>query len=184
MTDRTRLPNPDWSSAEKSYAISRTADVVPFVRVAGLVEIPLDDQEVDETLLVFLRQRQIEFALIDRLGQQLAGVADHVGLHFAQADALACQRSDALALVVEVRGLGFVDEDLKRDVELLAVLEDAGVEVGDAPRSRVEVHAFVEGADLALAADFRVFRALAHGPRDATDPFARFEHAHVVSEFA
>ena len=48
-------------------------------------------------------QRQIELVLIDRLDEQLVGVADHVGLDFAQPHALVGQRPGGCAFVIEVR---------------------------------------------------------------------------------
>ena len=88
MTERMRLPKPDCSSALKSWGSPALAAVF-LVRAIGGVEVALADKEGDEPLLVLGGQRHVERVLIDGLRHQLAGVADHVGLHFAQPDALA-----------------------------------------------------------------------------------------------
>ena len=153
------------------------------MRVVG-IEVALADQIVDEALLIFRRQRQIELVLIDRLDQQLVDRADEVGLDLAQADLLVRQRAGGVALEVEVVGVGFVEEDLHRNAELAAVVQHAVVRVRNAPRADVDVLAFVERADLALAAELRCARALAHRPLQAADALARFEHLVVVAKLA
>ena len=69
------------------------------------------------------------------------------------------ERPGGVAFVVEVRGVGLVDEDLQRDAKLLAVVQHAGVRVRNAPWADVDVQTLVERADLTLAADLGVFSA-------------------------
>ena len=113
------MPPTGWNIGAMSRAFDDRSDPVAeaglqqrpeVVRIAGSargvllvgairgVEVALADQEGDEPLLVLCGQRHVERVLVDRLGHQLAGVADHVGLHLAQPDALAGQRSDVRPL--------------------------------------------------------------------------------------
>ena len=64
-----------------------------LVEVVGRIEIPLRNKKADKPLLVLCRERQIEAALIDRLDEQLVGVADQVRLDLAQAHARVGQRA-------------------------------------------------------------------------------------------
>src|SRR5690606_7665566 len=115
---------------------------------------------------------------------QLARVADHVGLHFPQPYPRAAERSEVVALVVEVRSLALVDEDLERYAEFPAVAEHAGVPVRQPPRSAVVVLAIGKLAYLRFSpgADLGVRGTAAQRPVHPADAIARLEDVHVVSE--
>ena len=93
----------------------------------------------------------VERVLVEGLRHQLAGVADHVGLHLAQANTLAGERPEVRALVVEVRRLVLVDEELDGYAELLAVSKNAGVPVRETPGPAVVIQPLVKVADLRFA---------------------------------
>src|SRR6185295_4770219 len=84
----------------------------------------------------------------------------------------------------EVRRIRFVDEDLQRDAQLLAVVEDPGVRVRNAPRADVEMLSVVERAHLTftLWTNLGVLAAASDRPRESADAVARLENADVVSE--
>ena len=90
------------------------------------------------------------------------------------------------AFVEEVRRIVVVDEELQRNAEFLAVIEDASVVVRDPPWAGVEVLVVVERTHLPLAAfaRFGVLTAAPDSPADAADTLARLEHAIVVTELA
>ena len=52
--------------------------------MARRIEVAVTHQEFDELLAVVGGQRHIQLPLVDRLGNQLAGVADEIGFDFAQ----------------------------------------------------------------------------------------------------
>ena len=155
------------------------------VGVVRRVEVTLGDEERDELLLVLGAQRQSRAFWFDSLGQEFARVAEQIGLDFAEPHALARERTEILPFVEEVRGFGFVDEDLERYPELLAVAEHACVPVRQSPRTAVQVQALVEIADLLLArTELRVRGAAADRPVDAADAVARFEDRDAVAKLA
>jgi hypothetical protein len=92
---------------------------------------------------------------------QLIGVADHVGFHLAQSNALVGQIAASVPFIKEVRTIGFVDEHLERDTEFFAVVQNRGVRVRNSPRTNVDVQSIVKRAELTLSVDFGVCRALA-----------------------
>ncbi len=166
--------------------VAGSASRVLLVCVIRGVEVALADEEGDEALLVRGRQRHVERVLVDGFRHQLAGVAHHVGLHLTQPDLLRGQWSEVVALVVEVRRLVLVDEDLDGHAELLAVAEDAGVPVREAPRTAVVIETLVEVADLRFAAgsDLGVRRSAPQRPVHAAYAITRLENADVVSQLA
>jgi hypothetical protein len=153
--------------------------LVPAIRC---VEIPLGHEEVDEPLRIVGGQRQIELMLVDRFDQQLVGISDYVGLDFAQPHAPVRQWPPSPTFVIEIRRVGFVQKDLKRDAELLAVVQYARVRVRDPPRADIQVKPLVKGADLALSIELGVLGTAPDGPVDPADPVARLEHAKVVAK--
>ena len=94
------------------------------------------------------------------------------------------ERTECVSFLVEIIRVARVDEDLQGYAQLLAVPEHAGVCIGNAPRAGVEVLAFVESANLALAIDLLVAGAAPDGPAETADPVARFEDLIVVAELA
>src|SRR5262245_51807864 len=94
--------------------VARSTGSVLLISVVCTVQIPLIDEERDETLLVLLRQRAIELILVDRFGHEFAGITDHVSFYLAKPHALIGQRPDVVALEVEVGRLVLVDENLDR----------------------------------------------------------------------
>ena len=127
-----------------------------FVAVIGRIEIALCDEKADQPLLVLSRQREIQLPLIDRLDEQLVDASDQVGLDLAQPQPGICQRACGASLVVEIRAVRLVQENLQRNAELLAVVQHAGVRVRNAPGADVDVLPLVKGADLAFTADLGV----------------------------
>src|SRR5438552_5554133 len=104
-------------------------------------------------------------------------MADHVGLDLTQPHALVRQRARRVAFVIEIGGVRLVDEDLQRNAELLAVVQNTGMRVGDTPRPDVDILTVIEGADLTLATvDLGMFAAFADGPGQSADPIARLEN--------
>jgi hypothetical protein len=98
---------------------------VLLVGVIRRVQVAFANKECDKPLFVRCCQRDIERVLVDRFGHQLTGVADQIGLHLAQPNGLAGEWSEILPLVVELGRFVFVDEDLERHSQFLAVSEVA-----------------------------------------------------------
>ncbi len=140
----------------------------------------LGAQVVEEQLLVAGAEFGVQRALAHLLGQQLVGVAAHVGGHLHLLDRLAGQRARA-ALIEDARLVVVVVEQLHAHAELLGVVQVALVEVGDPPGAGVDVIAFVEVAGLRLAAHFGQLGPLAGRPRAAAEAVARFQHRHLVA---
>ena len=78
-------------------------------------------ERLQQDLLVFRRDRFIEPALRGRLGEQLGDLPLEIGFDVANALRLAAERARGMQqrIVIEL------DERLERDVEALAVIEDA-----------------------------------------------------------
>src|SRR5262245_37592645 len=109
-------------------------------------------------------------------------MTDHVGLDFPQTNALVRERAGGVPLVEEIGGIRLVDEDLQRATELLAVVQDAGMCIRNAPRADVDVLALVKCADLTFPADLGVLASATDGPRQSTHAIAGFEDPEVIPE--
>jgi hypothetical protein len=77
-----------------------------------------------------------------------------------------------------------LDERLQRHAEPAAIVQDGVVVVGNSPRPRIEVEAFVEGAVLRGAAEFRIDVAAPDRPVPAARSRVVFEHLDLVSRAA
>ncbi len=164
--------------------LAGAADGERLVRVIGGIQIPGLHEKVDEVLLVLRRHGEIELVLIDRLHEQLVDVAGEIGLHLAPADALLRERPGGLTLVIAVVALGVVGERLDAHAQIAAVVQDAGVHVGNAPGPHVHVETIVERAHLLLAtgAELGVRCTAAHRPVQSPDAVARLEDPEIVSQ--
>ena len=119
------------------------------------------------------RQLGIQRPLADRLGQQLADVAEVVGLRGPVADPLPGQRSgrpELLLVVVPGVRVG-IGEDLDGDAELPAVVERRVV-LRDAGGPGVEVLPLAEGRASGWAVDLGLRRPAADRPVPAARPVA------------
>ena len=128
-------------------------------------------QRLEQDFLVLLRNRVVERAFPDRLGQKLGRAAVEIGLDLADALRLAAEgvRRVQPGVVIEL------DERLERHPEPAAIVEDGVVMVGDSPRPRIEVEAGIEGAKLGRAAELGIDVAAADRPVPAARTIVVFE---------
>ena len=133
-------------------------------------------QELDHADRVVGAQLGVKRPLADGLRQELADVAEIVGLGGAVADPLSGQRPDgAVGRLVVVPAIGvLIGEDLDGDAELAAVVERRVV-LRDPGGPGVEVLALGERRGLDRPIDLGLRRPAADGPVAAAGSFARFE---------
>ena len=139
--------------------------------VLAVVEIAEAGEEVEEAGTVFGGEVVVEGVLVDDFGEEFgkvaAGVVDDLALFYGFAG-------------VEEGGLhegrpGGVDLDLEGDAELVAVVEEMGVDGRDAGGAGVEVAAVRPGTVLDGAVGELDLAAVADGPATAAGAVAGFK---------
>src|SRR5690606_11734644 len=109
------------------------------------------------------------------------GVPGHIRLQLVEPDALAVQVSGDVFRVAPRIEVDIVVVE-QRDVEFLAVVEEAAVVEGNAGRSGIPPPAFRPFADLLALSVLLATRPASDGPDVAADAVARFEDGDVVAE--
>ena len=132
--------------AGRRHAAARVAGALRAVVGERPVEVAVRAQELPQPLPIVGVETGVEGARGDRLRQQLGQEAAGVRHELAIADRPAAERG----VVVDPGVAVLVDEDLERDVELAAVVQQARVRAGNPRRAGVEVQVrlVVEVADL------------------------------------
>ena len=153
------------------------AGLVPGTVAVVAVERAPAPQCGEQHLRVLGRHCAGEAIGADGLGQHVRDGAVEVCLHRAVALRLAAERADAVQIGVVVD----LDERLERHAEALAVIQQAAVVVGDAPRPRVEIQAGIELAVLHGAAHFGVAVAAAQRPGASAGAVVVFQQLDPVA---
>ena len=132
--------------AGRCHAAARVVGALRAAVGERLVQIAVRAQELPQPLAIVGGEVGVESPRADRLGQQLRQEAAGIRQVLAVADRPAGER----AVVVDPGVAVVVDEDLERDVELAAVVQQARVGAGNPRRAGVEVEVglVVEIADL------------------------------------
>ncbi len=162
-------------SARHDEAGARCADVF-----ALLVEVAEGGEEVEEVGGVFFGELVVEGVLVDGFGEEFGEVASGVVDDLTLLDGLAAVEDG----VLHEGGAGGVDFDFEGYAEIVTVVEEIGVDGGDASGAGVEVAAILPGAGLDGAVGELDFAAVADGPGAAAGAMAGFDDGAVEAGFA
>ena len=165
--------------------IAGTTDRASLVREVFGVQVAFGDQEGDEPLLVVCAQRLIEFVLARPPWPAALRCTHQIRLDLPKPHLRAGERPGLCALVVAVRGLGFVQEDLER--RRRAPCSSRGRPCGSAGCARDPPFRYCPSSKLHTCRSppiLGVLRSRADGPRDSAYPVAGLENPVVVAELS